>query len=216
MVELCSRFGNTRKLIFKLEASDLDSPFGYATLSNVLGLLTFVGSTPIADGTYNLGVSVNGAPAANVSTGALSSQTIGAAITALDTNLATGSVGISGGKIVVTSDTSCGASAIVITEGTSNGFIEALNTISGVSAVIDTPVPNHLGYVELNIGTPSIPNDNTGYLVQVRDVNGLEKTGFITTYSTTTGILKIEEAIAGTKFATNDVVYIEVWFYSQI
>jgi len=123
---------------------DAGAVSGYQTITNSEGV--FDGATAIADGTYNLKVTLNGT-LYEITTGALTSDDITAALAALETDLQTKSS--SGATIEIDGDDKIRvtgyndgvyAGTVLVEDGDTDGFIAALTAESGITAVLDDSV----------------------------------------------------------------------------
>ena len=117
--------------------------------SNGVGIIGFerelvTGAEAIADGNYNLTIEIDGVEYADLATGAMTGNTVADALTGLQSALRSASLGmqtievLDGVILVVSTDSDGPSSTVVITEGSTNGFIAALEAAIGDTAIIDS------------------------------------------------------------------------------
>lgn len=169
---------------------------GVASISAPSGIL---GSESIADGTYNLSVDIDGAGAADIPTGALVSQTVLDAVNGINGNLTGATIAIVGGEIVVTSVATGITSTIVLAEGTTLGFIAALDTALAETSVFETPVNGEdikTIVLELDISRNGVPVGGFPTLTATLNVVGTTARATITDINL--------DLIASTHFLENE------------
>jgi hypothetical protein len=198
-----------------------DATSGYAEVSSLP--TTFVGATTagLAADTYNLGVDIDGAGAADIPiivTGI--TMTWAEIVAALSSGLTGATASIVSGNIRITSDTTGVTSTIVISDGTVDGILASIDALIGeYNTSIETPVDGAEGSaVEITIdpnATSTYPSKEFMYLFQVHDSTVLRKSGFNKSYDKDTGIVTITEASgASPVFAVGDQVIVQGTFYN--
>lgn len=212
--------------VSQIEAGDLDTN-GYATISNTGSLGAFTGATvpALASATYDLDITVD-STLRQTATALLNTDDwdgiaakIQAALRALTSSTET--VAISGGKIVVTSATEGATSTIVIAAGTAgSGGGDLLAAIDALGATyttsLDTPVDGTEGTISITIDSSASTTNTTdafAYQLDARGSTGIHKTGLVSSYSTSTGILTISDNAATTELATDDIITVVGHFY---
>jgi len=152
---------------------------------------------------YKMNVNLSGVDNA-VEVAGSSAQTYTNLLTQINADLTdvTATLSVDGTKIVLTADNE-GANTITITDGTSEAMIDSLGATIGTSTAGTE-------------GTVLIPIDNDptnsrytksfyGYQVFTASTN-IEKTGLVSSYNTTTGILTISDNGSSSELADGDVI----------
>ena len=125
----------------EVDVVDTVATSGYQTITNSEGV--FDGTENIADGTYNLKVTLDGT-LYEINTGALETATVAEALAELDAQLkaevAEAEIAIDDDKIKVTSGSVGSTSTVLIEDGDTDGFITELDAIAGVTTQIDDAV----------------------------------------------------------------------------
>jgi hypothetical protein len=205
-MDLTQSFKDTLKFKVEVEAGDLDT--NAVAVIDLASAVEGSDATGFADDTtaYKMDIDLN-ASTNNVSVLGSAAQTYTTLLAEINTDLTdmTATLSADGTQIVITADNG-GANTITITDGTSEALIDSLT----VDATIGTSTPGTEGTISITIDNDATNSGYTdciySYQVATTSTN-VEKTGLVSSYSTSTGLLTISDNGSTTELADGDIIY---------